>query len=101
LEEVNELEITWQDRDTVRSPKLAGELDLSNFAEVMRLFEGWEEFDLVLVDTTEVTFLDSSGFSALLAARRTLGSDRFRLIPGPATLRLLDLTSTADLFGDR
>jgi anti-anti-sigma regulatory factor len=77
------------------------QLDLSNFEEVMRLFEGWEEFDLVLVDTTEVTFLDSSGFSALPAARRTLGSDRFRLIPGPATLRLLDLTSTADLFGVR
>jgi anti-anti-sigma factor len=92
-------EITCRDSHGTRFIALTGELDLPNFASLLTPLEGWEAFDRVVVDTTDLRFLDSSGLSTLIAARRTMGPERFRLIPGTATLRLLKLTSTEDLLG--
>lgn len=97
--EADPLEITRRDANGTRIIALAGELDLSNFASLLKALEGWGEFDRVVVDTTRLRFLDSSGLSTLIAAHRTMGPDRFRLIPGAATTRLLKITATEDLLG--
>jgi anti-sigma B factor antagonist len=97
--DTNSLDINRRDAGDTRFIELAGELDLSNFALLLKALEGWENFDRVVVDTTELRFLDSSGLSALIATHRTLGAERFRLIQGAATAKLLKLTSTADLLG--
>lgn len=97
--ETDGLEIICREDKRTRFIALSGELDLSNFASLLKALEGWEEFDVVVVDTTELRFLDSSGLSTLIAAHRTMGPDRFRLIPGAATSRLLELPATDGLPG--
>ena len=97
--EADTLAITCRDDHGTRFIALAGELDLSNFASLLKALEGWEEFDEVTIDTTELRFIDSSGLSTLIAAHRTMGWDRFRLIPGGATARLLKITATEYLLG--
>ncbi len=77
-----------------------GELDL---ATADRL---WTELEpllapqtVVVLDATEITFLDSSGLRVLLQAsnRATTGGAAFRLVaPQHAVQRVLDLAGTGD-----
>lgn len=97
--EANGLTIDTHEAGNERHLKLVGELDLSNFSHLIKAIEDWESVDRVVVDTTQVSFVDSSGFGALVAAQRTLGADRFRLVPGPATLRVLEISATREMFG--
>lgn len=82
---------------------LAGELDLSSAAE-FRGAVGSAAADgtsRVVLDLTEVTFLDSSMLKELLRANAELGQADQRLVlvsPQPPVQRLLDLTRTAELF---
>lgn len=79
--------------------RLIGELDLSSAARLLEVLLRSREAVRVVVDTTALEFIDSSGLDALLSARQELGEDRFALIPGRFTERLLEVTNTRDLFG--
>lgn len=50
----------------------------------------------VVVDTTGVTFIESTGLGA---PANQIGSDRFELIPGAWVQRLLDITDVSVRFG--
>lgn len=78
--------------------RLSGELDASHTKRVVAALEQCQGSTLV-IDTTELTFIDSQGLSTLLEARHRFGPENTVLIPGSFTLRLLELTRTAELFG--
>jgi anti-anti-sigma factor len=67
------ISVSAQRSDDALRLRVAGEIDLSNIealqAEVANAVESGET-RLVVVDLAEVTFLDSSGISALLKGRR-------------------------------
>src|SRR5688572_7368817 len=76
---------------------VAGEIDAataSRFAEQLTQFPGYR----VIVDVSEVTFIDSSGLNALIAAHRTMDHHHGVMsIRGaqPGFLRLLEITGLA------
>lgn len=78
--------------------KLSGELDLAGSTALRDALEGFEEGRRVVVDTTDLRFIDSSGLAVLIATRRRLGNGLV-LIPGRATDRLLDLSGSRSVFG--
>lgn len=53
----------------------------------------------MVLDTSDVSFVDSTGLGTIIRASQMVGEDRFRLVPGKATERLLDLTGTREHFG--
>lgn len=93
-------QIRLQDSDEgVRVMKLVGELDLAEADLVRRKIMASDDCTRLVVDTTELTFIDSSGLAALVAGANELGPARFQLIPGRVTERLLEITGTEELFG--
>lgn len=87
------------DNKGVRNLRVVGELDMSGVSALFEAIDGWEDLDEIVVDTTELTFIESVGLATLVAIRTALGPERFQLVPGPATNRLLDLTGTRDYLG--
>ncbi|MBS2965069.1 STAS domain-containing protein [Actinocrinis puniceicyclus] len=77
-----------------------GELDMATADRLWTQLEPLlEPQTLVVLDGTEVTFLDSSGLRVLLQAgnRATSGGATFRLVaPQQAVQRVLDLAGTKD-----
>lgn len=61
--------------ESYRVAGLSGEIDLSNAADLQRLLNGLVEQGPVVVDLSGLDFLDSTGLSALIVARRR--ADRF------------------------
>lgn len=85
--------------DGRRRLTLRGELDLSTSPAVRSaLSKVQTEGEDIVVDTTGVTFIDSTGLATLVAARQRMG-ERLTLIPGRATFRLLELSGALDHFG--
>lgn len=85
--------------DGRRRLNLRGELDLNTTPAVRAaLSKVQTEGEAIVVDTTGVTFIDSTGLATLVATRQRMG-DGFILIPGQATRRLLELSGALDLFG--
>lgn len=80
--------------------RLSGELDLATVEELRQALAA-SAGQRVVVDTTELGFIDSTGLGALVLARDERGPDRFALVPGPATERILSVTGLGDLFGAR
>lgn len=78
---------------------LSGELDLAATDELRSVIQDHSEDAVILIDTTELAFIDSTGLGILVSARKQLG-DRFQLIPGDATMRVLDLSGTKDYLLD-
>jgi len=82
--------------DSGRTLVLAGELDLANAETLSALLEQTTEGELLL-DMTELEFIDSTGIALLVAAHRRLNCDgavRFRLIgsSNSAVQRVMTLT---------
>jgi anti-anti-sigma factor len=91
----------------VRVIVLRGELDMAATEEVREAVDGTVGARGVVLDVSEVTFVDSSMLKELLRAGAELSRYETRLVlagvPAPVR-RLLDLTRTAELFteaGDR
>ena len=80
---------------------LAGELDLNSVHDLETAMLAAEKSDatLILVDLAEVTFIDSTGLSQLLDAKKR-SNGRFRVTPShsDAVSRLLALTGTAEIL---
>ena len=87
------------DHEGVRHIKLEGELDLATVNQLLAAFDG-DGHTSIIVDTTELAFIDSTGIQALVQGRTRFGPDRFTLIIGERTRRVLDLSGTSHFFPD-
>ena len=90
------LSIRILEADPVRTLALAGELDLANAETLSAQLEQTKDGELVL-DLSELEFIDSTGIALLVAMHRRLnpgGAERFRLIASgiPAVQRVMTLT---------
>jgi anti-sigma B factor antagonist len=81
---------------------LAGELDLASADQLEAVIRDTEETDIgwIVVDLSDVRFIDSTGLSVLLNAKKR-SDGRFRCIPSnhDAVTRLLELTGTVHMLG--
>jgi len=75
---------------------VAGEIDMSNATELAEYIVQFEAGDVAL-DLTEVTFLDSSGLRALLAAHERIKRGGARLVIRKASDRVLRVLGVAGL----
>jgi anti-anti-sigma factor len=91
--------IERSDQDGRRHLTLVGELDIET-ASTLRsaLSEAQADEAAVVVDTTGLTFIDSTGLATLIATRQRMG-ERFTLVAGPTTHRLLRISGTLAMFG--
>lgn len=96
---MNALNIRRLDSVGVRYVQVSGEMDLTNVEEFKRHLDGCRDGERLVVDTTELSFIDSTGLGALVQARNERGLDLFTVIPGPATERVLDVTGLREFFG--
>jgi anti-anti-sigma factor len=80
---------------------LSGELDLATADDLGRLIRDVEESDIsrIVIDLSELSFVDSSGLQALLHAR-SRGDGRISFLPSKheAVTRVLALTQTDELL---
>jgi anti-anti-sigma factor len=78
---------------------LGGELDLARRAEIVMSVTGLvaDGVTNLVIDLSEVSFMDSSGLSALLEARR-LGADLSLRNPSDRVRRLLDVVMIESLI---
>lgn len=95
----SEFDIRREDRGDTRYLYISGELDMSGVSLLLDSIEGWEHLERLVIDATDLTFLESGGLATLVAIRSAVGSDAFELIPGRATQRLVDLTGTGAYLG--
>ncbi len=82
---------------------LGGELDLAVAADLRTLLEGVaaERPRLVVVDVTEVSFIDSTVLREILRAHHAVAGAGGRFVvagPQPPVERLLQLTGTTEVF---
>lgn len=92
-------------RDGVALMRLKGEVDLSSAQVLTDQFArcaGQGLTDMV-VDATEVTFMDSTGLHALIEGKRLVHDDGIRifLVPSPQMRRVLELVFPEPLFAAR
>ncbi len=99
-----DIEIASSDDGTEARVQVSGEIDSSNAHEVhsvVAVLAGWDETQRVVVDLSAVTFMDSSGISALLLCLGELRKmDRALEVvgaQGPA-LRVLELTGVIGML---
>lgn len=96
---MNAITISRSDDGTVVTVTLAGELDISNVAATAGRIDGAiaEGSLAVVLDLTELRYLDSSGVSALfdLARRLKAATRPFCIVvpPGAPIRRLLEVTN--------
>jgi anti-sigma B factor antagonist len=91
------------DRAGERTLLVSGEIDLATAPQFRLELEalGLEAHSPAVVDLAGVTFLDSSGISALLAARQELAGTDVTLVlagPSPQVRRVLEMTGVDGLF---
>ena len=85
---------------------LSGELDMATAPILMEDLTHVEDggAKTIMLDLSEVTFIDSPGLLAFLTARSRAMSNGHRLLisgPSPAARRLLELTATQFLLGEQ
>jgi len=91
------------DETTTLRVSISGEVDMSRFDELDAMLADANEraTDILEIDLSAVSFMDSHGVRLLVRARdraEELGR-RLRLIdPGPSILRLLDIVELGNLF---
>lgn len=92
---------TLRDGDSI-AIVLSGELDLAFADELDAEIRDLEETDIgrIVVDLSEVTFVDSTGLNVLLAAKKR-SNGRFIVRPSnhEAVTSLLELTGTTEFLG--
>lgn len=97
-----ELEVLRENTVAVR---LSGEIDISSAGLLVDQFEALagREPTSVILDATNITFMDSTGLHALVEGKRTLherGSQIF-LVPSQQVRRVLELVFPDPLFASR
>jgi anti-sigma B factor antagonist len=77
----------------------AGELDIATVPLLEAAFDGVErgDADAIVVDLSDVTFIDSTGMQLLLRMNeRCAGTGRLEIISSASVERLLDITGLRD-----
>lgn len=92
-------------RDGVVVMRLSGEVDMSSVDLMARQFEALTSGNTktVILDASQVTFMDSTGLHALVEGKRVLheaGSQIF-LVPSSQVRRVLELVFPEPLFAAR
>ena len=91
--------------DSAAILSLAGEIDLATANKVAHCFQQLadEETTRVLIDATEVTFIDSSGLHAFIEGKRLMYDldCRIVLVPSRQMRRLLEIVFPEPLFAAR
>jgi anti-anti-sigma factor len=92
-------------REGVALMRLKGEVDLSSAQLLTDQFAkcAGQGFTDMVVDATEVTFMDSTGLHALIEGKRLVHDDGIRifLVPSPQVRRVLELVFPEPLFAAR
>jgi len=94
-----DVEVTEASGSTV--VRVRGELDLATAPQLDEALGGIDPGGHVVVDLSEVGFLDSSGLAVLLQARQRLGADGAELrlvVSRPSILRVLEVTGLMAVF---
>ncbi|HEX2153396.1 MAG TPA: STAS domain-containing protein [Acidimicrobiia bacterium] len=92
-------EIQRFDLDGHRRLEFVGELDMATASHVRRELDGGSDgVERLVLDTTRLDFIDSTGLGLLVQAREKFG-EGLELIPGRATERLLELAGLREYFG--
>lgn len=89
------LEVTIFEGPEDAMVRVRGEVDLSTVSELATALEGVAERGDVLLDLSQLDFIDASGLRALVQADRRLRHEGHRLVisePPPMALRLLEIT---------
>ena len=92
--ELTEFRAMVVDHGTTRTISLGGEIDIASAGAFNRALAAalWEaDFETVVLDFAEVTFIDSTGIRILLDAYATGVEDGIRLVllPGPPAVQRL------------
>ena len=91
--------------DSAAMLSLAGEIDLNTADRVIHCFQllAADELTGVLIDASEVTFMDSSGLHALIEGKRLMHDldCRIVLVPSRQVRKLLEMVFPAPLFAAR
>lgn len=83
---------------------ISGDLDLASADELLRhAADALKRTDLqtLVLDLSEVTFIDSTGISALVAIRNNAASQTVTLVlrrPAPRVRRLIEITNLDTVF---
>lgn len=99
-----QLQIDSRQQDEAAVLALSGELDIASapdFERALADLDGSEATSRLVLDLSELTFMDSTGLRALLLARqRAVESDRELILrPGPRQVqRVFELSGTLDRF---
>ena len=99
------LEIAHFSGPGYRGCRLTGEIDFTSTGPLQATLSGMilPGGGTVLVDLTEVTFIDSSGLGALVQAHRTAEAQQTRLllVTSPAVRRVLQVTGLSEVLDSR
>ena len=89
-------EVRWERTGNVHRLTPTGELDIATTPILERAFEAVYEGDaaMIIVDLTQLSFIDSAGIRALLQMNEACeADDRLRVVNGsPAVVRVLDIS---------
>jgi anti-sigma B factor antagonist len=81
----------------VRAIRARGEVDLSSSEKLSGALEAERDGKPVLLDLSEVSFMDSSGLRVVLVASRELGPKLAAVVdPDSAVARLLEVAEVSD-----
>lgn len=92
----SELRIQVFDSDGARTLFLTGELDFSNITHLVEAVAAGG--GPLVIDTTGLDFIDSTGVGALAGIRQRVGESNFKLVLGERTLRVLQAAGLAPDF---
>ena len=87
--------------NTPKRLSVVSDVDEDNIIE--RIEEAAQQSPIVVVDLAELTFMDSTGLSALVVAKNRMESDGDVLMltrPRPNVRRVLEITGLADWVGE-
>jgi anti-sigma B factor antagonist len=84
----------WRGRRLI----LSGELDVLTSPRLRAALDQIPSGTKLTIDTTRLTFIDSTGLGCLLEVSERIGSAYLTLRPGDATERVLQITGLLDRF---
>ena len=95
------MKLSTEDRNGSMLLRVSGEVDLATAGTLEEALTG-AGGSPVIVDLTEVPFMDSTGLNALVNGRRTIveggGSIALVVTPDSAVARLLEITGMGDVL---
>lgn len=96
-------QVTVQQEDGATVVRAVGEIDVSTAPELRARLHELDESATVVVDLSEVTFLDSTGLGVLVATLKRIreseaGGDLRLVVTRPQVSKVLDVTGLATVF---